>query len=198
MTKTASTVLLPRLLIGMVLLTAGLAGCDGGSSASPNASASASANRQQLLALGQQWVQCLRSHGLTRMPDAQLTQDGYLQFTPAGGYNWKEDLGKRRSIIDACKSIEDSYPPNAFRPKDQVSAEDLRKLTEYAKCARAHGIADFPDPDAAGTFDVTGTSLANNRVPANVKSQVDQACKSIWSGKITMTGGSGGKNGGKK
>ena len=190
MTKT-STVLLT------VLVVAGLAGCDGGPSASANPTASASASRQQLLALGQQWVQCLRGHGLTRMPDAQLTQDGYLQFPPAGTYNWKEDLGKHRSIIDACQSIEDSYPPNAFRPKDQVSADDLRKLAEYAKCARAHGIPDFPDPDATGTFDVTGTSLAHG-IPATVKNQVDQACQAIWSGKITMTGGSGDKNGGGK
>jgi len=191
MTKKTSTVLL------MVLVAAGLAGCDGGSSATADPTASASAGRQQLLALGQQWVQCLRGHGLSRMPDAQLTQDGYLQFPPVGGYNWKEDLGKHRSIITACQSIEDSYPPNAFRPKEQVSADDLRKLAEYAKCARAHGIPDFPDPDSTGTFDVTGTSVANG-LPANVKNQVDQACQAIWSGKITMTGGGGGNNGGGK
>jgi hypothetical protein len=179
-----------------VLIAAGLAGCKGGSAGSAGPAASASASRQQLLALGQQWVQCLRGPGLTRMPDAQLSQDGYLQFPPVGGYNWKQDLSKHRSIIDACQSIEDSYPPNAFRPKEQVSAEDLRKLTEYAKCARAHGIPDFPDPDAAGTFDVSGTSV--DRVSAAVKDKVDQACKSIWSGKITMTGGNGGHNGGGK
>ena len=197
MTKTRSTVHLTTLLAGVVLLAAGPAGCDGGPAGSANPTASASAGRQQLLALGQQWVQCLRSHGLTRMPDAQLTQDGYLSFPPAAGYNWKADIGKHRSIVQACQSIEDSYPPNAFRPKDQVSAADLRKLADYAKCARAHGIPDFPDPDATGTFDVTGTSMAHG-VPATVKNQVDQACAAIWSGKITMTGGSGDKGGGKK
>jgi hypothetical protein len=190
--KKTSTVLVALFVV------AGLAGCDGGPAASANPTASAAASRQQLLALGQQWVQCLRSHGLTRMPDAQLTPDGYLQFPPANGYNWKADIGKHRSIIQACQSIEDSYPPNAFRPKDQVSPDDLRKLAEYAKCVRAHGIPDFPDPDATGAFDVTGTSMANG-VPANVKNQVDQACAAIWSGKITMTGGGGGaKNGGGK
>ena len=188
MTKRLSTVILT------VLVAAGLAGCEGGSA---DPAPSASASRQQLLALGQQWVQCLRGHGLTRMPDAQLTQDGYLQFPAVSGYNWKDDLRKHKSIIEACQSIEDSYPPNAFRPKEQVSAEDLRKLTEFAKCARAHGIPDFPDPDAAGTFNVTGTSLEHG-VSAAAKNQVDQACQSIWSGKITMTGGNGGHNGGGK
>jgi hypothetical protein len=189
MTKKTPTVLLA------VLVAAGLAGCGGGSSASPKPSASASASRQQLLALGQQWVQCLRSHGLTRMPDANLSQEGYLQFPPVGGYNWKEDLAKHKTIIDACQPIEDSYPPHAFRPKDQLSADDLRKLAEYAKCVRANGIPDFPDPDSTGTFNVTGTSVANG-LPANLKNQVDQACRSIWSGEIKMNGGNGTEHGG--
>jgi len=187
MTKTASTVLLT------VLLAAGLAGCSGhGSSGTPNPSASASAGRQQLLALGQQWVQCLRGHGLTRMPDAQLSPDGYLEFVRTSNYDWKQELVRHKSIIDACQSIEDSYPPNAFRPKVQFTADDLRKLAEYAKCVRAHGIPAFPDPNAAGEFDLSGTPLANG-IPGAQRDQADQACKSIWSGDVKITGGSGGK-----
>jgi hypothetical protein len=126
------------------------------------------------------------------MPDAELTQDGYLSFPPAGSYNWKEDLSKHKSIIDACKSIEDKYPADAFRPKEQLSADDLRKLGEYAKCARAHGVPDFPDPKPDGSFDLTGTSVANGASPALID-KVDQACKSIWSGKISISGGGGKK-----
>ena len=174
------------------LLAAGLAGCQsGGAGASPNASASAG-NRQQLLALGQEWVQCLRNKGLTRMPDAELSQEGYLQFPADPGYNWKEDLAKHKSIIDACKGIEDKYPPNAFRPKQQYSADELHKLAEFAKCARAHGAADFPDPGPDGSFNLVGTSLANG-IPKNVMDQVEQACKTIWSGKIAISGGGGKK-----
>jgi hypothetical protein len=191
MTTKLSTVLLTT-LVGAGLVAGGLAGCRGGSSASANPTASASAGRQQLLVLGQQWVQCLRSHGLTRMPDAQLTQDGYIQFPPVNGYNWKEDLAKHKSIISACQSIEDSYPPDAFRPKQQLNADDLHKLADYAKCVRAHGIPDFPDPDSTGTFNVAGTSLAHG-ISGHLQDQVDQACKSIWSGEIKMSGGSGGK-----
>jgi hypothetical protein len=186
MTRTTSTLFLTA------LLAAGLAGCSaGGTSASPP-SASAAANRTELLRLGQEWVQCLRGHGLTRMPDAQLTQDGYLSFTPQPGYNWKNDLATHRSIIDACQPIEDRYPPNAFRPKDQYTAEDLRKLTEYAKCVRAHGIPAFPDPNRAGEFDLSGTPLAGG-IPGPVRDAADQACKSIWSGDVKIAGTAGGK-----
>jgi hypothetical protein len=185
MKKTTSTVLLTA------LVALGAAGCSGsGRGGSADSSASASASRRQLLAQGQEWVQCLRTHGLTRMPDAQLTQDGYLQFPPVGGYNWKDDLRTHKAIIDACQSIEDRYPPNAFRPKDQLTADDLRKLAEYAKCVRAHGVPDFPDPNQAGEFDVTGTSVANG-MSERLKNQIDQACRAIWSGDVKITGGSG-------
>jgi hypothetical protein len=185
----------PAMLI-TVLLAAGLVGCHaGGASGSATPSASATVSRQQLLALGQEWVQCLRGKGLTRMPDAQLTEDGYLSFAPQGGYNWKEDLGKHQDIINACKSIEDKYPPNAFRPKDTLSADDLRKLAEYAKCLRANGLPAWPDPDTDGSFNLNGTSLANG-IPKTVMDKATQTCSSIWSGKVSIHSGPGG--GGKK
>ncbi|SCL34711.1 hypothetical protein GA0070624_5063 [Micromonospora rhizosphaerae] len=190
MTRTTSTLFLTALLA----VCAGAAGCDPGRSASgaSSPSASASVSRQQLLALGQEWVQCLRDHGLTRMPDADLTPEGYLQFPPQNGYNWKADLHNRPQVIEACKSIEDRYPPSAFRPKEQVSAENLRKLAEYAKCIREHGIPEFPDPNAAGEFDLTGTSLANG-VPPQQMNPAAQACRHIWSGDIRIQDNGGGK-----
>jgi hypothetical protein len=190
MTRTKSAVLLT------VLLGAGLAGCHaGGAPGSAAPSASAAVSRQQLLALGQEWVQCLRGKGITRMPDAQLTEDGYLTFQPQGGYNWKEDVGKHLDVINACKAIEDKYPPNAFRPKQQLSADDLRKLAEYAKCLRAHGLPAWPDPDTDGSFNLEGTSLANG-VPKAAMAKATQACSSIWSGKVSVRSGTAG--GGKK
>jgi hypothetical protein len=190
MTRTTSTAFLAALLAVGV----GAAGCDLGGAASQasNPSASASASRQQLLALGQEWVQCLRDHGMTRMPDAELSQDGFLQFPPRNGYEWKADLGNRPTIMEACKSIEDRYPPTAFRPRQQFSADDLRKLAEYAKCVREHGIPDFPDPNAAGEFDLTGTSLANG-VPPRQMNAAEQACKQIWSGEVRVRDNGGGK-----
>jgi hypothetical protein len=179
-------------MLSTVLLAVGLAGCHvGGGSGSAAPSASAAVSRQQLLALGQEWVQCLRGKGLTRMPDAQLTEDGYLNFAAQGTYNWKEDLGKHRDIIDACKAIEDKYPPNAFRPKTALSADDLRKLAEYAKCLRAHGLPAWPDPDPDGSFNLDGTSLANG-IPRTVMGKATQACSSIWSGKVSIHSGTAG------
>jgi hypothetical protein len=178
----------------LLAVGAGAAGCDlGGSpSGASQPSASASMSRQQILALGQEWVQCIRDHGFRRMPDAQLTPEGYLQFPPQSGYNWKADLVKHPGILDACKSIEARYPPSARRPRSQVSAADLRKLGEYAKCIRAHGVPEFPDPNAAGEFDLSGTSLANGGLRQQMRA-AEQACKHIWSGEIRVNDGGGGK-----
>lgn len=182
MRRTTSTVLFT------LLLGAGLAGCDSdGPSAGATPSASAAGNRAQLLALGQEWVKCLRDNGLTRMPDATLTAEGYLQFPPVSGYDWKRDLVTRQSIVDACKSIEDRYPPNAFRPKEQITADDLRKLREFAECVREHGVPAFPDPDPDGGFDLEGTPLENK------SPQIDEECRKIWSGGIKISGGGGKK-----
>ncbi|MFI1990599.1 hypothetical protein [Actinoplanes sp. NPDC020271] len=180
MNRTTTTTMLLSLLV-----TAGLAGC--GNHPAPTTAPSSSG----LLTLGQEWVQCLRSHGLTRMPDAELSQDGYLEF-PSRDYDWKSDLVKHRDIIDACQSVEDRYPANAFRPKQQFSADDLRKLAAYADCVRKHGIPAFPDPNAAGEFDLSGTSLADG-IPGALRDQADAACHSVWDGAVKITGGAGGK-----
>jgi hypothetical protein len=192
MTRTRSTFLIT------VLLAAGLAGCDsGGPAGSGTPSATPSISRQQLLTLGQEWVQCLRSKGLTRMPDAQLSSDGYLTFQPVAGYNWKEEGGRHPEIIQACKSIEDKYPPNAFRPKDKVSAADLAKLQEYAKCFRAHGLPAWPDPGPDGSFNLTGTPLEHG-IPKTLQGKATDACRSIWSGQLKIVSGPGMGKGGKK
>ena len=181
-------------LAALLAVGAGAAACDPGGSPSraSNPSASASVSRQQLLTLGQEWVRCMRDHGMTRMPDAELSPEGYLQFPSQNGYNWKADVRNHPGIIEACRSIEDRYPPSAFRPREQFSAEDLRKLAEYAKCVREHGVPEFPDPNAAGEFDLTGTSLASG-IPPRRMNAADEACKHIWSGDVRIQDNGGGK-----
>ncbi|GIF76438.1 hypothetical protein [Asanoa siamensis] len=186
MTRTKSTAFLA------LLVAAGLAGCQAGAATgSGTPSASPSASGQHLLALGQEWVRCMRDQGLPRMPDAQLSEEGYLSFPPADGYNWKDDAVKRPDVIEACKPIEDRYPPNAFRPRQQLTADDLRKLGEYADCLRTHGIPAWPDPDSDGVFDLSDTPLADG-VPGNLMDSANDACRSVWSGEVNVRDNSGG------
>jgi hypothetical protein len=197
MTKTSFTALLTALPTALLAFAA--AGCDpGGSpSAASDPSPSASANRQEALAVGQEWVRCLRERGLTRMPDAEISPEGFLNFPPQNGYEWKRDLAKRPDIIEACKPIQDRFPASAQRPRDEYSAEDLRKLKEFASCIRSKGIPEFPDPNSAGEFNLVGTPLENENPNVRFKAAED-ACKHIWSGGLKIVDGGGGKSGGKK
>jgi hypothetical protein len=186
MTRTTSTGFLAA------LLTVVVAGCDLGGSPSEAAdpSASASANRQEALAIGQEWVQCLRDNGLTRMPDADLSPEGYLNFSSQNGYEWKRDLANRQDIIEACKSIQDRFPASAQRPREEYSAEDLRKLNEFAECVRENGVQEFPDPTDDGQFDFRGTPLENENPNVRLKPAED-ACKHIWSRGLKVIDGGG-------
>ena len=46
-------------------------------------------------------------------------------------------------------------------------------------------------------FDVAGTSVEHG-MSKQMNDQIDQACRSVWSGDVKITGGSNEKSGGKK
>ena len=190
MTRKGSTVL------AALLLTAAVAGCDlGGSPSSAQPSPSSSLGKQQIRAIAQEWVQCLRERGLTRMPDPNVADDGRVTY-PGTGYDFKADFQRHPDIVQACKSIIDRIPESLRRRGSDLSADDIRKLTEFAKCVRSKGAPEFPDPNASGDFNLAGTPLANERPQVRMDRAFD-ACKGIWSGEIRLMDGVT-KGGGKK
>jgi hypothetical protein len=44
-----------------------------------------------------------------------------------------------------------------------VTAQQHREIVQFATCMRSHGISDFPDPDATGTFHLVNV---NTQAPA--------------------------------
>jgi hypothetical protein len=44
-----------------------------------------------------------------------------------------------------------------------ISAQQHRQIVQFAACVRSHGVPDFPDPDATGTFHVVNI---NTQAPA--------------------------------
>lgn len=109
-----------------------------GGSATPSATPNLSFQEQ-----GRRHAQCMREHGVPEA-DPQILPDGTVRV--GGGYD-KEGLDAEvlRTAIAACKT---------FEPVMTGSDGD-RKLAgarEYSRCMRAHGVEDFPDPDANGRF----------------------------------------------
>ena len=82
----------------------------------------------------------MRSHGVPNFPDPSA--GGELQIGP--GVNPRSPAFQ--SAQQACKQ----YLPNGGQPPT-MSASELRKAFTFAKCMRAHGELDFPDPTQGAT-----------------------------------------------
>ena len=127
-------------LAAMALLGAA---CSGGASSNGASTASRSIpdNQQQELA----YSQCIRSHGDPGFPDAKQGPGGAWlypvtpqtqQYFSGAGYN---------AAQHACKKLQPNQP---ITPAEREAA--LKQLLQLARCMRAHGITNFPDPTTHG------------------------------------------------
>lgn len=67
-----------------------------------------------------------------------------------------------RSAERACRA----YLPAAGGPPPQVSAQQQRQALAFARCMRAHGVPNFPDPSFAGSGGGQKPLGINSRAPA--------------------------------
>jgi hypothetical protein len=135
--------LLPVLLLAAVACTKaddhkGVATVGG--SATPSATPTLSVQEQ-----GLRHARCMREHGV---PEVDPVVDGNGNVRVGGGYDKSaidgEVLGK---AIEACRQYEPVLSPDDMSKK-------LDAAREEARCMRAHGVENFPDPEPDGRFDV--------------------------------------------
>jgi hypothetical protein len=132
-------------LLAAVALTA--AACSSGTS---SGSTAASSNSAALT-----YAKCMRSHGVPDFPDPNA-QGG---FDSTGGMNPSSPTFV--SATNACESASGSTTPPA------VSSSNTAKLLKYSQCMRAHGIADFPDPNSRGGLDISAGKSHPDLQPNN-------------------------------
>lgn len=148
---------LTRFAIGALVLPAlMLTACRSGTPAPPvahlAASSPASASAASALHL---LGQCLRQHGLANFPDPAVASDG-----PAAGRPILDKSvlkGYQPAVVDqamnACASaLQQSGITNGSG--SSVSSEEIEQRLALARCIRAHGVPNFPDPNST-TGDVT-------------------------------------------
>ncbi len=141
------------------------------SSASATASSSGSARASTLA-----YSRCMRAHGISDFPDPAA--DGSLKLGAQPGSDIDPKNPRYQAADKACKSL--LPPPSA--PKN-LKAQNLK----YAKCMRAHGISDFPDPKADGSLQIPASS-GSDIDPNNPRFKAaNDACKKYQPG-----GGAGG------
>jgi hypothetical protein len=126
------------LLIAAIAL---LAGC-----ADTTHSTGQNALNQESAAVLRDLSRCIRAHGLPSFPDPVIGNDGVPRYP---------DSAPRvpESARQPCAEIANRIPA-AYQSTQPVSSADYQKLLAFARCVRAHGIADWPDPNPLGEFPI--------------------------------------------
>ena len=160
-------------MLAAVIAMAGvamLAGCSGGSSTTVGGST------QYAKAVA--YAQCIRSHGVPSYPDPD--SQGHFPPLQVGRNGVSQQAAQ--SAENACRSLN----PGG----SQDSAQQQGKLTRalnFAKCMRAHGVPNFPDP--ANTNSGIGYDLSGLDTNSPQYQSAQQACRSLQSATGQSTAG---------
>jgi hypothetical protein len=146
-------------LLGCLGLLA--AGCGGGSTTTSAASGGGPAEltQQQEVSIDVAYAGCLNKHGV----QVEAVRTGGLAWMTGPGVparNSPQDLNAQRD----CKSV----LPKGGLPRGPTQAqteENLLIMLRYAKCIRAHGVPNFPDPTSLG-LRISPSSGINLNSPA--------------------------------
>jgi hypothetical protein len=98
------------------------------------------------------WAGCVRGHGLPTFPDppyssGELNKLGFRKNSP-----------EMQSADRACHA--QALEAGVVQTQTEIQ-QHLRQMLKLSECMRAHGITDFPDPEANGAF-INSVSVANN------------------------------------
>ena len=106
---------------------------DAGSTAGASATATSAKTKLSAHEQAVKFAECIRAHGVSDFPDPNAKNDFEygVSVTPAV---WKQ-------AVDACKALQ---PPGTLSSK-RTPAQQKEGL-EFARCMRANGVKDFPDP----------------------------------------------------
>ena len=139
-------------------------GSDSSAAAGGGSSAGGPPNSKSVAADAVKFARCIRSHGVSDFPDppssGQLTIPPDDRNTPAF-----------ESAQKACQSLMPGGAGGAG-PSGQKSDLNRAQALRLARCMRAHGVPNFPDPNASGGLSLGGV---NRNSPA-VKAAL-QACQ---------------------
>ena len=133
---------------------------------------------------------CMRAHGISDFPDPSSHGGIALNGGPGSDLNPSSPL--YQAANNACKPL--LPPQKALSPAQQAAAR--AQALAYARCMRAHGISDFPDPNAQGGIALS-PKPGGDLEPNNPRFQAaNQACQHYQPGKggsfSTNTGGGSG------
>jgi hypothetical protein len=162
----------------LAALGVAVAGCSGGSTLPTAASAGGSGSSgARPLAQAVAYSQCIRGHGVPDFPDPVQT--------PSGGYGYRTagidpSSAAFQAALQACKGLPSPWTSTG----QQLSTAEEQAWLSWARCIRAHGLPDFPDPTFSGS-EVHDSGLGSSSLQLQ---QAMQSCRS----QMPSVGGLGG------
>jgi hypothetical protein len=124
------------------------------------------------------YSKCIRSHGVPNFPDPVLT--------PSGGYGYRTtgidpNSSAFQGALKACKALPSPWQSTGR----QLSPAQQQAWLSWARCIRAHGVPNLPDPTFSGEA-VQISGAGGSRSPQMQSAMA--ACKS----RMPSAGGLGG------
>lgn len=171
--------------LGFVVLVAAtvlaLTACDGGSPSPPHVanlgkragdtrrsttSTLPTGNATQLL---NEWATCMRSHGDPSQADPTIDANQLIHITMSpsvpGGLLGPNGQSGAEPVPGSYCAAYLTGAINALQGAEQADLPSQSALEKYAKCMRANGVPDFPDPGGAHISPVPDSDL-NPRNPS--------------------------------
>jgi hypothetical protein len=127
------------------------------------------------------YARCMRSHGVSSFPDPKVHISGNHGSVAFAVNPSETGSPKFTSAQKACHGILPA--PGSTQPEDQAHKQIL--LT-FARCLRAHGLQDFPDPDVQGNLRLQAVIAAGVDIHSHTFLNAAQACVGATHGEITM------------
>ncbi|NBE85210.1 hypothetical protein [Micromonospora rubida] len=154
-----------------------------GSSAQPTGSAGAVSGPVAQYIEGQrQWVNCLRKEGFD-LPDPDAK--GHVDLSQFGGSR-KTDP-KWLAAQTKCKDFNLPFPGELEDKGPSLTAEQIGHRREYAKCMRANGSPDSPDPAPDGGWPEGGMGVELTPQEQAAKLRAMQICAPVLDGRPKTT-----------
>lgn len=124
----------------------------------------------------------MRSHGVSGFPDPVVkttsTSASVSQVAPAS----VASSPAYKSADKACAHLQ-----NAAQSSGQASGGPSKSvLLAFARCLRAHGIKNFPDPSGQGRLSLTTISAAGVNVHTPAFFKAGRECVAVTHGAITV------------
>lgn len=111
------------------------------------------------------FADCMRAHGVPNFPDPSAGGGG-VHIGPAAGLN--PDSPAFQAGLAVCKK---QLPGGGPKATELTESQKLQAL-KFARCMRAHGITNFPDPDSA-----SGPPQADVNIDSPAVQRAFRACR---------------------